>query len=300
MSLLATVLAATAVVQHPLDAIFNRPGLRSASIGAIVTDLDGKVLYERNATQSLMPASNEKLLSVAYALFKLGPEFRPVTRIWKLEDRIVVDCPGDPSMTFDRLKEASKKLDLKARTPIFVRQGYRPGWGPGWEWDDLPNRYAPQISAFTVDRGGFELWGNADKFYLKPANYGVVIREIPSKTSKRAYNLTLRKMTVYGPNPKTDAFVEGFAIPEPDQAAASILGGPLFETLDVPESEPTLTLVGDDMKTMAKIIQAKIKLKQTPATSTAAWTYRGLFTNDRALSGPEIDSSSGFSPKIFT
>lgn len=250
--MLAALLLPASIQNPTLDAIFERPGLKTAWIGALVVDAEGKTLYSRNAEVNMIPASNQKLLSVAYALWRLGPEFRPVTRIWKLEDRIVVDAPGDPSMTYAKLAEANKQLALDRRMPVFVRQGYRPGWGPGWEWDDLPNRYAPAISAFTIDRGGFELWGNPDKFYFKPANFGVSIREMGGKVSRRRFNLSAGQMTVFGPNPKQDSFVEGFAIPEPDRAAAMVLGGPLFETDTLPTTEPTLTLTGKSIGEMAK------------------------------------------------
>ncbi len=46
--------------------------------------------------------------------------------------------------------------------------------------------------------------------------------------------------------------------------------------------------------------KAKIKLKNTPAKSTAICCNFVLLTKLLALSGPFIDSSFGSSPKIFT
>lgn len=66
-----------AALQAPLDRILTHDDLRGASVGAIVTTLDGTVLYERNSDLRLMPASNQKLLSVSYALHALGPDFVP-------------------------------------------------------------------------------------------------------------------------------------------------------------------------------------------------------------------------------
>jgi D-alanyl-D-alanine carboxypeptidase/D-alanyl-D-alanine-endopeptidase (penicillin-binding protein 4) len=237
------------VLQGPttsdLDAILDRPALKRAMVAVCVTDLNGKILYARNEGLRVMPASNQKILSVAFALENLGEQWRPTTRLWKEADRLVVDAPGDPSMTYAQLREAREKLGISKLTPVFVKQGYRVGWGFGWEWDDVPHRYAPAITAFTVDRGGFELWGSAEKgFYFKPDSFGVRIRSLPSATPSRHFDLVNKVMTVYGEPPKTDTVIEGFAIPEPDKAAAMTLAGPLFEAFELPNREPDLIIQG--------------------------------------------------------
>ncbi|KXK10100.1 MAG: D-alanyl-D-alanine carboxypeptidase, serine-type,PBP4 family [Armatimonadetes bacterium OLB18] len=139
-----------AALQAPLDRILTHDDLRGATVGAIVTTLDGTVLYERNSDLRLMPASNQKLLSVSYALHALGPDFRPQTRIWRLADRIAIDAPGDPSLSLADLQAAAAKVRFSDVAPIAVRQAYRVGVPSTWEHDDLPNRYAPQIMAFFL------------------------------------------------------------------------------------------------------------------------------------------------------
>ncbi len=68
-----------------LDAILDVPELKGAVYGAVVTRPGGEVLYERTADLHVMPASNQKLISCAFALATFGPEYRPQPRSWKIE-----------------------------------------------------------------------------------------------------------------------------------------------------------------------------------------------------------------------
>lgn len=235
-----------------LDKILDVPAFKGALAGVCVMKEDGTILYGRNAETRIVPASNQKLLSVSFALHTLGPEWRPVTKFWKLSDRIVVDCPGDPSMTYAKLKDAAQKLGAKADTPIYVRQGYRAGVPPTWEHDDLPHRYAPRITAFTVDRGSFTLAAENGSPKLLPDSYGVRIMHFAGGTVRTDFDPFGNLMVVHGDMPKENRNLENFAIPEPDRAAASILGGRLFEATSVPERSPDLAIEGDSIGDMAK------------------------------------------------
>ncbi len=79
-----------------LDRILANSRLDGAVVSAVVTDMDGRILYEHNSSFHVVPASNQKLLSNSFALWELGADYRPVTRFWKLDRRIVIDSPGDP------------------------------------------------------------------------------------------------------------------------------------------------------------------------------------------------------------
>ena len=52
-----------------------RTPLQGASVGVCIFDEAGNVVYQRNADQRLTPASNQKILSVAYALLALAIVF---------------------------------------------------------------------------------------------------------------------------------------------------------------------------------------------------------------------------------
>jgi D-alanyl-D-alanine carboxypeptidase/D-alanyl-D-alanine-endopeptidase (penicillin-binding protein 4) len=155
-------------------------------------------------------------------------------------------------MTYTKLKDIAKKLNAPANTPIYVRQGYRAGVPPTWEHDDLPNRYAPRITAFTVDRGSFTLASENGAPKLVPESYGVRIMQFPGGEVRTDFDPFGNLMIVHGDVPKENRNLENFAIPEPDRAAASILGGRLFEATSLPERSPDLVIEGDSIGEMAK------------------------------------------------
>lgn len=235
-----------------LEKVLDVPTLKGALAGICVMKDDGTILYGKNADTRVVPASNQKLLSVSFALHTLGPDWKPVTRFWRLPDRIVVDCPGDPSMTYAKLKDAAKKLGASDDTPVYVRQGYRAGVPPTWEHDDLPHRYAPRITAFTVDRGSFTLASDNESPKLIPESYGVRIMHFPGGPVRTDFDPFGNLMVVHGDMPKENRNLENFAIPGPDRAAASILGGRLFEATSLPDRSPDLVIEGDSIGEMAK------------------------------------------------
>lgn len=234
-----------------IDKILDNPAIHGGLAGVCVMKPDGTVLYERNVNLRMVPASNQKILSVAFALHTLGPEWRPKTRFWKRPDRIVVDVPGDPSMTFEKLTEVAKTLG-NPKLPVFARQGFRPGIPPTWENDDLPHRYAPRITALTVNRGSFSLVGEKGEVRLEPNGFGVRIMRFPGGTVRTDFDPFGNLMVVRGDVGTERKNLENFAIPEPDRAAASILGGPLFESVEVPQERPDVEVEGDSIGKMAK------------------------------------------------
>lgn len=198
---------------------------------------DKTVLYEKDADTRLMPASNQKLISCLYALSNLGPEFKPKTRFWKNGSTILVDAPGDPMLTYSQLTQAKRALG-KASV-IKVKQAYRPYLPPSWEWDDLPNKYAAPVTSFTVDRGSFELWADNGRAFLLPANYGVKVVPMGGQSSRIDYDPAKGVVRVYGKIPTDRTRMDTLAIPRPDLAAASVLGGD-FSTFagDFPNRPP--------------------------------------------------------------
>jgi D-alanyl-D-alanine carboxypeptidase/D-alanyl-D-alanine-endopeptidase (penicillin-binding protein 4) len=256
MLLLAALSTAwLATPQEPLDVRIGRllesPAANGGLSGVAVAKADGTVLYQRNGSLRLVPASNQKLLSVAFALHTLGPDWRPETRFWKEEGRIFVDCPGDPSMTYGRLQETASKLKIPTGTPIYARQGYRAGVPPTWENDDLPHRYAPRITAFTLNGASFTLAAKDGALTIVPEPFGVRIMHFPNGTIRTDFNPYGNLMVVRGEVPKENRNLENFAIPEPDRAAASVLGGRLFEATSLPDRAPDLTLRGTSVGELA-------------------------------------------------
>lgn len=241
-----------------LDAILDVAELKGSVISATLTDTDGKVLYERNADMRVMPASNQKLISCAYALHVLGPDFVPKTRIWKLKDRVIVESNGDPSLTYQQLVEARKKLKLSGKQPVYVKQAYRVGIPESWELDDLPNRYAAPVSAFCFDQAAFELWAEKGRAFLLPAPFGVKVTFDVSLPKGASRYDPIRKTIRVGPSlPGKRTRLDTLALPSGDESAAMVLGNRLFATKAVPTRPPDLTINGQPLREILKTCLVK-------------------------------------------
>jgi serine-type D-Ala-D-Ala carboxypeptidase/endopeptidase (penicillin-binding protein 4) len=232
-----------------LNAILSDPRLSGSVVSACVAEGDGKRLFSRWDDVRVMPASNQKLLTCLFALETLGPDYRPRTRFWRLGDRLIVAAPGDPSLTYATLSEAAQRMRLPRGTRVQLLQSYAPGIPETWELDDLPNRYAPAITAFTFDRGGFELWNENGRPRFRPNSFGVrTVRRAADKPTW-AYDPIRKTLTVGGLDRKTGR-LDTLAQPEPDAAAASLFGRIDRAVPTLPTPLETLAVVGRPVSAM--------------------------------------------------
>ncbi|MFH1418795.1 MAG: D-alanyl-D-alanine carboxypeptidase/D-alanyl-D-alanine-endopeptidase [Planctomycetota bacterium] len=91
--------AAEAALRAELDRTLTGHGMPKVQMGASVVMLpSGEAIYERNATLPLIPASNMKLIVLAAAIDRMGPEhdFTTVLAIRKTD--LVVIGGGDPTI----------------------------------------------------------------------------------------------------------------------------------------------------------------------------------------------------------
>jgi D-alanyl-D-alanine carboxypeptidase/D-alanyl-D-alanine-endopeptidase (penicillin-binding protein 4) len=236
-----------------LDAVLDSPAVRGAEVSAYICTLDGTRLYGRNEDLRLLPASNEKLVTGAFALDALGPDYRPQTRFWVRPDRVLVDSPGDPGMTYDQLLTIKTLLKLDGKKPVWVHQAYRPGNPSSWEWDDLPNRYAAPVTAFTVNRGGVEVWAEKGRLSLEPAPLGISLTRVAiSGPPQVSYDLSSGQAKVTGDLPDKRTKIDALAVREPDRQAAKILGTDLFNLDQAPSDPPTYVWTGSPLRDLLK------------------------------------------------
>ena len=96
-----------------VDAILNDPRAASAFWGVYIKDLSSnRVLYNRNPDKTLVPASNQKILTAATALDILGADFRYETTLHfngeiggtVMRGDLILEGSGDPTF-------ASKEMD---------------------------------------------------------------------------------------------------------------------------------------------------------------------------------------------
>jgi D-alanyl-D-alanine carboxypeptidase/D-alanyl-D-alanine-endopeptidase (penicillin-binding protein 4) len=159
------------------DSAFAAPEYARASWGIVVQSLaTGEVLYRRNAERLFMPASNQKILTGAVALARLGPEFRWHTSVLSrgpvrgdtLAGDLVVIGRGDPTFSqrvaggTDILAALRPWADSLRARGIHVIAGRvagdasyfpDPPLGGGWSWDDLEYAYSAPVGALQFNEG---------------------------------------------------------------------------------------------------------------------------------------------------
>lgn len=155
-------------LEQRLAAVLDVPELGGASVGVFVRSLApaGRVLFARNADLLLVPASNQKILTAAAALTRLGPDHIFVTRLGGVGARrdgsvwrgdLVLVGAGDPSLSSARLRDmalALKAIGVRRVTGRILADDTRfddKRLGAGWQWDDEPFDYQPQVSALNLD-----------------------------------------------------------------------------------------------------------------------------------------------------
>jgi D-alanyl-D-alanine carboxypeptidase/D-alanyl-D-alanine-endopeptidase (penicillin-binding protein 4) len=250
--MLALALALTQTLTGDLDGILQNPLLKGCSYSVYVTQTDGTVVYDRNSGLRLLPASNEKLFTNAWALHDLGLNYHPTTRFWKLRDKVVVDTTGDPMLTYEDLAHVKDELHLDGTLPVYVHEPYRIGYLGHWSSDDLPYNYGAPVTALTVDQGSFEFWEDSKHGYCQPASYGTKIVRVKGETRHASYNPATRTISVSGPLPAEATMIDSYSLPEPDKAAASVLGKGFSETDQVPTTPPDLVLEGPMLPVIVK------------------------------------------------
>lgn len=172
-----------------IDARLGVPALERVWWGVVVSDLNGRTLYQRNAERLFTPASTGKLLVSAAGLALLGPEFTVTTSVYAdgtvrdsiLTGDLVLYGRGDP--TFSRRcyqldTAATGACDADAATPlqrlarhvrargIRVISGNLIGDGswfepttvhPSWETYDLGWWYAAPVSGLGFNDNSLDV-----------------------------------------------------------------------------------------------------------------------------------------------
>ena len=158
---------AAASLQTSLEKALRVPHVSLAATGAVVLDLDtGQTVYSRNATLSLLPASNEKLAVTYAALTALGPGFTIETDVlgegsqtgttWTGD--LVLKGYGDPTLSRAGLMTLARQVRADGITRVTGHILGDESWfdarrmALGWKAAFYINE-SPPLSALIVDRG---------------------------------------------------------------------------------------------------------------------------------------------------
>ena len=132
----------------------------SGSWSVTVADARGRLLADYNGTVPRVPASNQKLVSTAFALDRLGPDYRLSTRLWQLPDgNLRLTGEGDPDLALPQLQRfamlalgsggstgtpgAAVRLEL-------AEEPSQEWWPSGWHPGDRAYAYGAPITRLAV------------------------------------------------------------------------------------------------------------------------------------------------------
>jgi len=186
-AIMNTMFAADAedALRRDLGTIFSDQRLSDAQWGVSVYSLDREeLLFGHNANKLYIPASNEKILTAAVALVRLGPEYRFKTRALTdgvinnddaLSGNLIIQGFGDPSLSarmgnkdsfavFRIFADRLKMLGIKSITGSISgnAQAFKGNvYGNGWELDDMMESYAAPVSALAFNE-------NIVSFLIRP------------------------------------------------------------------------------------------------------------------------------------
>ena len=132
-----------------------------ASVWSItIADAQGRLLADLNGNRPRIPASNQKLVSTAFALDRLGPDYRLNTQLWRLGDgSFRLTGEGDPDLALPQLQRfamlAMGSGGSSGETASLVRlqiaEEPRQSWWPqGWHPDDRYYAYGAPITRLAV------------------------------------------------------------------------------------------------------------------------------------------------------
>lgn len=138
-----------------------------------------EILYQRNADQFFIPASNVKLFTSAIALNQLNPNYQIITPIYTAGnppnlDQLTMIGRGDPSLNSNQLEELAvtlKKAGVRVINQITLVTGYlaTPTVNSTWEWEDVYAAYGTASNDFILDE-------NAVTLTLRPQRVGEAVK----------------------------------------------------------------------------------------------------------------------------
>jgi serine-type D-Ala-D-Ala carboxypeptidase/endopeptidase (penicillin-binding protein 4) len=166
-------------LQHTIDTILAAPALDRGTWGVLVRSLaNDQTLYTLNAHKLMMPASTQKILTLAVAADQLGWDFSYRTSVFtigKIEDGVLKgdllivgfgdpitfdDWGGSASSRFAEWADVLKRIGIQKIEGRIIGDDSAfddEGLGAGWAWDDLAASYATSVGALQFNQNTAQL-----------------------------------------------------------------------------------------------------------------------------------------------
>jgi len=189
-----------------LQIAFNESSLAQRSSGVMIKEMaTGKVLFEKNADQYFMPASNTKLLTFLQANRILGNQI-PSFKYRETKDSLFFWGTGDISNLHPSLKNTALRDFLAASSKVLVYGAPlkpQPIFGAGWAWDDYNDSYSAEISDMPLYGNVVSFKAASKKWQILPDAFEAVSKtgstqEVRRNRLKNEFTLPELKTEKYG------------------------------------------------------------------------------------------------------
>ena len=160
---LQTVVSCPALQRRVLDAI----GSELAVWSVTVTDGSGRLLADVNGLRPRLPASNQKLISTAIALDRLGPDYRLTTRLWRQPNgTLQITGEGDPDLDLAQLRRFAQLALGSGGGPgegsgtvkiQLLEEPQQRWWPQGWDWSDRAEAYGAPITRLALTSNALDM-----------------------------------------------------------------------------------------------------------------------------------------------
>ncbi|MFZ9849315.1 MAG: D-alanyl-D-alanine carboxypeptidase/D-alanyl-D-alanine-endopeptidase [Vulcanococcus sp.] len=143
-------------------------GAEAAVWSVSVADASGRLLADLNGTRPRIPASNQKLISTAIALDRLGPDYSLTTRLWRQPDgSLRLTGEGDPDLDLPQLQRfamlalgsgGSSGQPAGSAVRIQLEEEPQQRWWPaGWHWADRAEAYGAPITRLALTSNALDM-----------------------------------------------------------------------------------------------------------------------------------------------
>lgn len=143
-------------IQSNIDAVINTDSLsKTAIISVKVIDKNtNQILYERQSSLLLQPASTMKVVTSAMVLETLSSNYVLKTALYEADGRLYLKLCGDPTLRHQDLSDLFKNIDLTKYDTIVVDNTFIDNqfYATGWMWDNFASGDNPPYGIFNLDR----------------------------------------------------------------------------------------------------------------------------------------------------
>lgn len=247
----------------------------------------GKVLYARNESLLLRPASNAKLFTSGAAVLGLPEDFRFETRLAAVDSgshTLVCIGGGDPLFSEQDIQKLAEIASLsgvtRVDTLILDATLYSDDYfGRGWMWDDENDPFTPYMGAFSVNSNTVTLrarWSprseSAPVVTSDPASSIFSIRRNDSDAANDTFRIERRprsnEFLVHGGMPRgSRTRTERFSIWRPQDLVADLLRSALRQrgiaadsmAISFGTAPPTVRPLGAVQRPLADVLSAMNK-----------------------------------------